>query len=97
MPTLYEDQDARISILANDLASKGRIRFRRLLRTSDPQAGRRALRLQIDRVDHDRLRRGARGRQSFHYAEEDTPLAPSLPPIVESCVGHTPEGHRTIS
>ena len=31
----YEDQDARISILANDLVSKGRIRFRRLLRTSD--------------------------------------------------------------
>ena len=32
---LYEDQDARISILASDLASEDRIRFRRLLRTSD--------------------------------------------------------------
>lgn len=32
---LYEDQDARISILANDLVLEGRIRFRRLLRASD--------------------------------------------------------------
>ena len=31
----YEDQNARISILANDILSKGRIRFRRLLGTSD--------------------------------------------------------------
>ncbi|HEX2794172.1 MAG TPA: hypothetical protein VHN58_07055, partial [Croceicoccus sp.] len=32
---LYEDQDARISILANGNAPKGRIRFRRLLRSFD--------------------------------------------------------------
>ena len=52
----------------------------------NPQAGRRAVRLQIGRVDHDRLRRGARGRQSFHYAQEDAPFAPSLPPVVERLV-----------
>lgn len=32
---LYEDQDARISILANGIMPKGRIRFRRLLRSSE--------------------------------------------------------------
>jgi len=35
MPAPYENQDARISILANGNAPKGRIRFRRLFRASD--------------------------------------------------------------
>ena len=42
-----------------------------------------SLRLEIGRVDHDRLRRSASGGQSFHYAEENAPLAPSLSPVVE--------------
>jgi hypothetical protein len=31
--------------------------------------------LEIGRVDHDRLARGARSGQSFHHAQEHAPLA----------------------
>ena len=84
---LYEDQDARISILANNLVLEGRIRFRRLLRASDTNrlpTGR-AIRLtrrlnavrclEVGRADHNRFRCGFRCRKPLHHAQK-TPLSP---------------------
>src|SRR3546814_6179142 len=49
-----------------------------------PKAGRRAVRFEIGRVDHDRLAFGSlRCRQAFHHADEDAFVAPPLPAIVE--------------
>ena len=50
------------------------------------QARCRAVRLQVGRVDHDRLRLGANCSQTFHHAREHTGLAPTPPPIVERLV-----------
>ena len=57
-----------------------------------PAARRRMVCFQVSRVDHDRLWRGTRGSQTFHYAEEDTPFATSLPSVVEHLVNHIPRG-----
>src|SRR3546814_7740341 len=49
-----------------------------------PKAGRRAVRFEIGRVDHDRLALGSlRCRQDLHHADEDAFVAPPLPAIVE--------------
>ncbi len=48
-----------------------------------PQAARRAVRLQVSRVDHHCLRNGRLRRQAVHHPGEDALLAPSLPAIVE--------------
>jgi hypothetical protein len=42
--------------------------------------------LQVSRVNHDCLRRNARGRQSLHDVEEGTHFASSLPSVVERLV-----------
>jgi hypothetical protein len=44
-------------------------------------------RLQIGRVDHDRLApRGLRRRQTFHHPKENTLVAPPLPAVVQRLV-----------
>lgn len=44
------------------------------------------MRLQVCRVDHDRLRIGTLGGQPFHHAQEDTHLTPPLPSVVQRLV-----------
>ena len=48
-----------------------------------PQARGRAVRLRVDRVDHDRLVSQSAGRQTIHHLGKDSHGAPTLSPIVE--------------
>ena len=48
-----------------------------------PQAARRAVCLQVGRIDHHRLRNRRLGGQPLHHSSEDALVAPTLPPIVE--------------
>jgi hypothetical protein len=48
-----------------------------------PQARRRAVRLQGSRVDHHRLRHSGLGSQTIHHSGEDAFVAPPLPAVVE--------------
>ena len=48
-----------------------------------PQAGRRAMRLEVGRVNHHRLRNGGLRSQPIHHPGEDPLVAPPLPSIVE--------------
>jgi hypothetical protein len=48
-----------------------------------PQARRRAVRLQGSRVDHHRLRNSGLGSQTIHHSGEDAFVAPPLPAVVE--------------
>jgi len=48
-----------------------------------PQAGRRAVRLEIGRVYHNRLRDGGLSGQPVHHSSEDPPRVPPLPAVVE--------------
>ena len=48
-----------------------------------PQAGRRAMRFEIGRVDHHRLRDGGLGGKPSHHPGKDPLIAPPLPPVVE--------------
>ena len=50
---------------------------------SRPQADRRAVRLEIGRVDHHRLRGGGPGCQPVHHSGEYPLVAPTLPAVVE--------------
>lgn len=57
---------------------------RRLVRVrADGPSGRRAVCLQVDRVDHHRLRNGCFGGQAIHHTDEDIFVAPPLPTVVK--------------
>ena len=48
-----------------------------------PQAGCRAVRFEISRIDHDCLALGTFGRKAIHHCDEYALVAPSLPAVVE--------------